>query len=165
MEAYLGIGSNVGDRLRNLRRAVDALTEADGVVVSRVSSVYSTEPVGYTEQPEFLNAVIAVDTDLSPEDLLRLALRVEEEGGRERSVRWGPRAIDIDILIYGDLEIHRPYLEIPHPRLAERRFVLEPLAEVAPDLRLPDGRLVRGLADALTDSARVLKEPDLVISL
>lgn len=162
--SYLGIGSNLGDRLENLESAVRGLSVAGSVVVA-VSSVYRTEPVGLKEQPEFLNAVVAVDTELTPRGLLALAQEVERAAGRDRSVRWGPRTLDVDILLYEDAEVDDPDLEIPHPRLAERRFALEPLVEIAPDATLPDGTTARGLLERLGAGGAVEREPGMVIAL
>jgi 2-amino-4-hydroxy-6-hydroxymethyldihydropteridine diphosphokinase len=131
--AYLGLGSNLGDRLGHLQRAVDALEATAGVTVVAVSSVYETAPVGGPEQDDFLNAVVAVDTDRSPSDLLTVAMEVEQLEARVRTVRWGPRTLDVDILLYGDERVSTPDLEIPHPRMHERAFVLAPLHDVAPD--------------------------------
>lgn len=136
--AYLALGSNVGDRAGRLQEAVDGLARADGVEVTGVSRVYETEPVGGPEQGAYLNAVVAVETRLSPHRLLALAQRVETEAGREpdpaRRERWGPRSLDVDVLLVGDEEVHDADLEVPHPRMHERAFVLAPLADLAPDL-------------------------------
>jgi 2-amino-4-hydroxy-6-hydroxymethyldihydropteridine diphosphokinase len=132
--AYLGIGSNLGDRLTHLQDAVDGLAATDGVDVVAVSSVYETDPVGGPEQPAYLNAVVALDTDLTAPDLLRAAQRLEAEAHRVRAQRWGPRTLDVDVLLVGDEEVHEPDLEVPHPRLWERGFVLAPLGDVAPGL-------------------------------
>ena len=132
MVAYLSLGSNVGDRLRNLREAVNRL-DAAGIAVRAVSAVYETEPQGNREQAWFLNCVVAVDTVLAPRALLEQALAVEAAMGRERVVRWGPRNIDVDLLLYGAQRVDEPGLTIPHPRLAERAFALVPLAEIAPN--------------------------------
>ena len=132
---YLGLGSNCGDRLANLRSAARRLhTE---VMLTQVSSVYETEPVGYAEQPWFLNAVLEGYTELSAEELLRLALTTEKALGRQRSFPNAPRTIDIDILLYGEVKITSPTLTIPHPRLTERGFTLCPLTEIAPLLEHP----------------------------
>lgn len=133
---YLSLGSNLGDREANLRRAVELLGSAE-VRVLRESSIYETEPQDLREQPCFLNMVAEIETSLSPEALLDRVHRIEEELGRKRAVPKGPRTIDIDILLFGTAVIKTAQLEIPHPRLAERRFVLEPLAELAPELRHP----------------------------
>src|SRR5450756_1622650 len=118
MRAYLGLGSNLGDRLGHLRAGVSSLSGARGVDVVAVSSVYRTEPVGGPEQPEFLNAVVAVSTTLAPRELLALTRRIEGERDRMRKERWGPRTLDVDILLYGDITLHEADLEIPHPGLA-----------------------------------------------
>ena len=139
--AFLGLGSNLGDRLENLQRAVDVLDTTEGVRVLRSSRVYETEPVG-PPQPEYLNAVIEVETSLDPYGLLDAALTVENEMGRVRTERWGPRVIDVDILTFGDQVVDEPDLQIPHPRMHERGFVLAPLLELEADPPLPGGRRV-----------------------
>ena len=141
---FVGLGSNLGDRERNLHEAVERLTEI-GLV--GVSAFRDTDPVGVVEQPNFLNAVAELSSDLSPRELLDRLLQIERELGRDRTKkeRWGPRTIDLDLLLYGDEVVDEPGLTVPHPRLAERRFVLEPLHELAPDLVLPDGRRIKDL--------------------
>jgi 2-amino-4-hydroxy-6-hydroxymethyldihydropteridine diphosphokinase len=129
VRAYLGIGSNLGDRLAHLQDAVDGVVAAEGIEVVATSSVYETDPVG-PEQPDYLNAVIAVDTTLTPRELLALGQRLEAEAERVRGERWGPRTLDVDILLYGDLVLDEPDLVIPHPRWEERDFVLAPLADL-----------------------------------
>ncbi|MBD0290198.1 MAG: 2-amino-4-hydroxy-6-hydroxymethyldihydropteridine diphosphokinase [Thermoleophilia bacterium] len=146
LRAYIGLGSNLGNRRRYLERALARLDAEAGIDVVAVSSVRETDPVGYLEQPRFLNAVAALETTLSPRELLDALLGVERSLGRQRAgPRFGPRTIDLDLLLYGDEQVDEGALTVPHPRLAERRFVLEPLAELAPDLALPDGRRVRDL--------------------
>ncbi len=146
MRAYVGLGGNLGDRRSYLQRAIDCLARDPDVRVAAVSAFRETDPVGYRDQPRFLNAVAALETELGPRDLLERLLAVERALGRDRrGPRFGPRTIDLDLLVYADAEIDEPGLVVPHPRLAERRFVLEPLAEIAPDLALPDGRRVRDL--------------------
>lgn len=140
MLAYLGLGSNLADRLENLQRAVDLLDEHEGLHLLRSSRVYETEPVGGPEQPDFLNAVIEVDTERSPRELLGACLEVEVAMGRIREERWGPRPIDVDLLTYGDLVLDEPDLVLPHPRMHERAFVLVPLTELCPDPPLPGDR-------------------------
>lgn len=140
MIAYLGLGSNLGDRLASLQRAVDLLAEVRGVRVLRSSRVYETEPVGGPDQSDYLNAVLEVDTTLGPGDLLAAGRAVEDSMGRVRQERWGPRPIDVDLLTYGDRTIDEPGLQVPHPRMHERGFVLVPLAELCPDPPLPGGR-------------------------
>ena len=133
---YLSLGSNVGDREGNLRKAVERLA-SDDVRVLRRSRIYETEPVDYEDQAWFLNQVVEADTALFPMQLLTRIGRVEHELGRVRTRRNGPRTIDIDIVLYAAAVVNTPRLEIPHPRMAERRFVLVPLAELAPKLRHP----------------------------
>lgn len=130
--AFLGLGSNLGDRRAQLRAAVVSLPG-----VRAVSGVYETDPVGGPEQGRFLNIVVEIDTDLDPHELLALCHRIESAAGRVRDVRWGPRTLDVDILWVDGVTVDDDDLQIPHPRMWERRFVLEPLAELAPDL-LPD---------------------------
>lgn len=142
--AFLGLGSNLGDRLANLRRAVELLRER-GVSVLRSSRVYETDPVGGPEQPDYLNAVVEVEVDGTARELLDTCLAVEEEMGRVRDERWGPRTIDLDLLTIGEEEIHEPGLQVPHPRMHERAFVLAPLLELTADPRLPGGRRVEDL--------------------
>ena len=132
---YLALGSNLGDRQANLHSAVEAMPSAVNPVA--VSTVYETPPWGYLDQPAFLNQVIGAETSLEPLELLRYLKRLERKLGRKPGVRYGPRLIDLDILLYDDLVFDDPQLVIPHPRLAERAFVLVPLAEIAPDLRHP----------------------------
>jgi 2-amino-4-hydroxy-6-hydroxymethyldihydropteridine diphosphokinase len=140
--AYIGLGSNLGDREATLREALQRLGGLDGIDVAAVSSFRETDPVGRLDQPRFLNAAAALETKLSPRELLGCLLEVERALGRDRTKeeRWGPRTIDLDLLLYGDETIAEPGLEVPHPRMAERAFVLEPLLELDPGLRLPDGR-------------------------
>ena len=137
--AYLGLGSNLGDRLEHLRTAVASLGDR-GVRVVRSSRVYETEPVGGPSQPDYLNAVVEVETDGSARDLLTTSLEVEEAMGREREERWGPRVIDVDVLTFGNESIDEPDIHVPHPRMHERAFVLIPLLELDPDPPLPGGR-------------------------
>jgi 2-amino-4-hydroxy-6-hydroxymethyldihydropteridine diphosphokinase len=148
--AYVGLGANLGDREATIRRAVELLGAEPGVEVVAVSTLRETDPVGYADQPRFLNGAAAVVTRLSAPELLERLLAVERELGRVRGEgpRYGPRAIDLDLLLFGDEVVEEPGLSVPHPRLAERSFVLEPLQELDPALRLPDGRAVRDLLDA-----------------
>ena len=139
---YLSLGSNLGEREENLRRALRAL-EREHIHVLAQSSIYETEPQGMVQQRWFLNLVVECETRYFPLQLLRVIERVQRELGRERgagAVRWGPRAIDIDILLFGNVIMATPQLTIPHPRMLERRFVLEPLLEIAPELRHPGTR-------------------------
>ena len=137
--AFLGLGSNLGDRLANLQAAVDALQAEPGLRVTGSSRVWETTPVGGPPQPDYLNAVLRVETDLSARDLLDAARRVEGRLGRVRKERWGARTLDVDILLYDEEQIDEPDLVVPHPRLAERAFVVLPLLELEPDPVLPDG--------------------------
>jgi len=131
--AYLGLGSNLGDRLAHLQQAIDGLAATDGITVVVVSRVYETDPVG-PEQPDYLNAVVAIDTTLTPRELLAVGQRLEQAAHRVPGERWGPRTLDVDVLLVGDERVHEPDLEVPHPRMHQRAFVRVPLADVAPDL-------------------------------
>lgn len=146
---YLGLGSNVGDREANLREAARRI-EAEEIRIVRRSSLYETEPRDLLDQPQFLNAAIEAETELFPLQLLARLLNIERAMGRRRITPKGPRNIDIDILFYGRSVIQTPELETPHPRIAERAFVLEPLAEIAPDLRHPvSGQTAREMLASL----------------
>lgn len=137
--AYLALGSNLGDRLQHLRDAVRRLGARDGIDVARSSRIYETEPVG-PPQPPYLNAVLEVETTLTPRELLEACQAVEDALGRVRAERWGPRTIDVDVLTYDELTVDEPDLVIPHPRMHERGFVLVPLGELDADAALPGGR-------------------------
>ncbi|MDP9297172.1 MAG: 2-amino-4-hydroxy-6-hydroxymethyldihydropteridine diphosphokinase [Actinomycetota bacterium] len=141
--AFLGLGSNVGDRLANLQSAVRLLDAEAEIAVIASSRVWETDPVGGPPQPDYLNAVVEVRTALRPDALLAACHRVEAALGRVREAEWGPRTIDVDVLLFDDLSIDVQGLRVPHPRLTERAFVVLPLLELEPDVRLPDGsRLV-----------------------
>lgn len=140
MRYFLGLGSNLGRRGANLAEALVRLARTGGVRLYRASSVYETEPVGITSQPRFFNMVVEVGADAGPEELMAQLLAIEREMGRVRDVRWGPRIIDLDLLLWDGPPVVSDAVELPHPRLMERSFVLIPLAEIAPDLLLPDGR-------------------------
>ena len=147
---YLSLGSNVGDRDAQLRDALDRLSVIGHVVA--VSSVYETEPVEFTEQPWFLNCAVAIETDKTPQQLMTAILSIEEEMGRRRVQKKGPRSIDIDILLFGDTIMESTELTIPHPALHQRRFVLEPLAEIAPEVSHPVlKKTIRELRDAIPE--------------
>ena len=153
--AYLGLGSNLGDREDNLRRAVSLLRQRVSLIA--LSSVYETEPWGYTLQPTFLNLVCAVETGLSPQELLELAQGVERDLGRVPTFRYGPRTMDVDILLYGDEVIETPDLQIPHPSFSERAFVLVPLAEIAPGLVHPAlGKSIAELFEEVSGKEKVV---------
>jgi 2-amino-4-hydroxy-6-hydroxymethyldihydropteridine diphosphokinase len=141
--AYVGVGTNLGDRAAMLRAAVEQLRAEPAVEVVAVSSIRETDPVGIVEQPRFLNAAVAIETELSARELLVRLLGIERRLGRTRAgPRFGPRTIDLDLLVYGDARIDEPGLEVPHPRLHERLFALEPLVDLDPDLVVPGhGRL------------------------
>ena len=141
--AYVGLGANLGDREETIRAAVAELPD-----VVAVSPLRETDPVGVTDQPQFLNGVAALETELAPRELLDVLLAIERRLGRERRERWGPRTIDLDLLLYGDEVIDEDGLKIPHPRLHERRFVLEPLADLAPQLVVPG---LGGVEDLLAE--------------
>lgn len=135
--AYISIGSNIEDRFSHLREAVRALHSSSAISVLAVSSIYETAPVGYTEQSEFLNLVIEIETDLGPYGLLEVCQTIENQLGRVRDIRWGPRTVDLDILLFKNDSIETDNLQIPHPRMHERAFVLIPLLEIAPSVRDP----------------------------
>ena len=154
VEAYLGLGSNLGDREQNLTSAISLLEERLAAPIA-VSSVYETRPWGYANQPDFLNLACRVDTALAPEVLLEIAQEVERLMGREPTFPYGPRVIDVDILLYGDLVIVADGLRVPHPRLFERAFALAPLAELAPDFTHPElGVSIRELLEQLPRAER-----------
>jgi 2-amino-4-hydroxy-6-hydroxymethyldihydropteridine diphosphokinase len=137
--AYVALGANLGDREATIRAALAALAETPGVRVVAVSSLIETDPVGFVDQPRFLNGAAALETTLDPRELLAVLLAVERRFGRTREgvPAQGPRTLDLDLLLYGSAEVDEPGLTIPHPRLHERRFVLEPLSELAPSLEVP----------------------------
>lgn len=144
----IALGSNLGDRLDNLRAGVARIDEADGIDVVAVSPLYETAPVGGPDgQGPYLNAALAADTTLTAADLLALLHRIEAGRERERVVHWGPRTLDLDLLVHGDLVSDSPALEVPHPRMHERRFVMVPVCDIAPDLTHP--RLERTMRDLL----------------
>ena len=134
---YIGFGSNIGDRLKHIQNAIHALSKTEGISVKKISSVYKTDPVGYETQGEFLNGVAAIQTSLSPLSLLHTLKHIETAIGRQHRIRWGPREIDLDLLIYGELRLQTEQLVVPHPEMHLRRFVLTPLAEIAPNLMHP----------------------------
>jgi 2-amino-4-hydroxy-6-hydroxymethyldihydropteridine diphosphokinase len=148
--AYVGLGANLGDREATLRRALDLLAEEPGIEVVSTSELRETDPVGVVDQPRFLNGAVALETSLSVRELLDALLRVERILGRVREgPRWGPRTVDLDLLLYGDEVVDEPGLHVPHPRLHERRFALEPLAELDPALVVPGQGTVSALLTRL----------------
>ena len=151
METVLiAFGTNLGDRDDSIRKMLDLVADTPGVRVTRCSSIYETAPVGGPEQGAYLNGVFLAACELTPEDLHKELQRIESVLGRTRAVRWGPRTMDLDILLFGDRIVHTPELTVPHPRMAERAFVLVPAAEVAPDMVVPGGgQTIRELCDAL----------------
>ena len=151
MRAYIGLGSNLGDREARLRRAVELLGQLEGIEVVALSTLRETEPWGPVEQPPYLNGVVALETELGPRALLGALLEVERQLGRVRVAgeRWGPRTVDLDLLLHGEEIVAEPGLHVPHPRLHERRFVLEPLAELAPAAVVPGRGAVADLLRAV----------------
>jgi 2-amino-4-hydroxy-6-hydroxymethyldihydropteridine diphosphokinase len=147
--AYVGLGANLGSREETLRRAVELLGDADGVEIVAVSELHETDPVGVVDQPRFLNGAVEVDTTRTPRELLDLLLEIERSLGRVRAERWGPRTVDLDLLVYGDEVVDEPGLRVPHPHLHERRFALEPLADLDPELEVPGRGAVSTLLAAL----------------
>lgn len=161
---YIGFGSNVGDRLANISQALQCLSGAERILLVEVSSIYETQPVGFDVQDWFLNGVVEVETNLSPQHLLDLLKQVEEQVGRRQRIRWGPREIDLDLLIYNQLCINTPNLTIPHPEMYQRRFVLAPFAEIAPDTIHPNlQETIQTLLCQLTDEkvVRLVAPPTL----
>ena len=154
---FLGLGGNVGDREANLRDAISRLKAAAGVNFLRPSRVYQTEPMHVTDQPEFLNMVVEIEVPeaMAARDLLDLVKGIEKDVGRKHRERWGPREIDIDILLFGDEHVAEDEFEVPHPRMWERAFVMAPLAELAPDLKTPGGETAAELAKRLSEEQRV----------
>ena len=154
MRAFIGLGANLGHREATIARAVELVSQAEGVDIVAVSSLRETEPWGPVEQPPYLNGAVEVETDLRPRSLLEVLLGVEHALGRDRSgERWGPRTIDLDLLLYEDVDVDEPGLTVPHPRLHERLFALEPLAELAPDAVVPGLGTVAELLAALQGRA------------
>lgn len=148
---FLGLGSNLGNRERNLLTAIRLLSNHSKIIVEKVSSLYETQPIGFTEQPDFFNAVIEVTTTLLPEEILTVCLSVECLMGRKREVHWGPRCIDIDVLAYNQLVLETEKLTLPHPYLHQRTFVLIPLQEIAPDAQVYQGLTAGRILTVLQD--------------
>ena len=153
---FLGLGSNIEDRLANLKHSVNLLKEAERLTVIKVSSIYETEPVGYTLQPYFLNMVVEIQYDKTPKELLKEVKSIEKTMGRETSFYCGPRVIDIDILYFSTMRYENGDLCIPHPEVRRRRFVIEPLCEIVPDFRCPVSQLaIRELYELCPDRSIV----------
>lgn len=152
--AYIGLGSNQGDSMATLNSALKQLTEHPAIELQAVSSFYQSQPVGPQNQPDYVNAVACLNTDLNAQALLALLLEVERLHGRVRNpeLRWGPRTLDLDLLLYGNQIIQEPNLIVPHPELCKRAFVVYPLAEIAPDLVLPNGLRLKTYQDQLIAS-------------
>lgn len=150
----LGLGSNIGDRQQNILQAIDKLQKHKAIVVEKISPLYETEPFGLKEQAAFLNAVLEITTELSPEALLRFCQQIELELGRERKMHWGPRTIDIDLLIFDQVKIKTKELILPHPYLADRRFVLIPMAKITNDV-IVKGLTATELLSQCTDAGQV----------
>lgn len=137
---YLSLGSNLGDREANIRNALNSLAQYPNIHLEKVSSFYETAPVGNIDQPDFINAVARIETDVSPMEIFYTCMEIECEMGRVRNLKWETRVIDIDILLYDNVTVHTSELTVPHPRMMERAFVMAPLAEIAPDIKLPGGK-------------------------
>lgn len=148
-KVYLGLGSNLNSPARQIKTALKAIAKLPGTQLVRCAPWYQSIAIGPGNQPRYINTVVAIDTVLKPRPLLQALQQIEQQQGRKRIVRWGPRTLDIDILLYARLALNTQQLKIPHPRLRERNFVLYPLADIAPDLNLPDGSpLARLLANS-----------------
>lgn len=160
VSAYVGLGANLASPRQQITSALAALGDLPATTVHCCSSLYRSAPVGYAAQPDFVNAVACLQTSLSPRQLLDALLAIEGEHGRTRDIRNGPRTLDLDLLLHGDIRIEEAGLQVPHPRLAERAFVVVPLAEIAPTLVLPDGRTVAALAERLSAVQRIERMQD-----
>jgi len=154
--AFIGLGSNLGDRVGNIRKAIERLGSSKDVEVLQRASLYETEPVGVEDQPWFINTVVEIETKLAPYELFKLCRKIETQGGRRHKGRWGPREIDLDLLLFGDVIMDRDELKIPHPQLHQRRFVLVPLCEIEGSLRHPIlKKTVKELLTQLKDAKAV----------
>lgn len=157
---FVALGSNLGDPLDQVTRAIAELDGLDAIDVIAVSSWYQSTAVGPGSQPDYINGVVKIETNLSPFELLRTLQRIEAGHDRKREVHWGPRTLDLDLLLYQDLSINTDDLTVPHPRMTQRNFVLYPLFEIAPDLRLPTGQLLRTLIDEFNAEGLSLVKAD-----
>lgn len=156
-KVFVGLGSNLGDRQGYFLHVVDLFEKQPGLEITKISSIYETKPEGFTNQPDFYNLVMEIRTSLPALELFALFRTIEQLLGREWNIKWGPRTIDLDILLYGDEVIDEPNLTVPHPRITERAFVLVPLLEIAPDITLPDGKPLKNFLTKLlipADSVR-----------
>ncbi len=161
---YIGFGSNIGNRLLYIQNAINAISQTEGITLERVSSIYNTSPIGFVAQTDFLNGVMEIKTCHNPHDLLHTVKNIESDVGRQHRVRWGPREIDMDILIYEDVCLQTTNLTIPHPEMHNRRFVLVPLAEIAPNLIHPVfNESIQTLLDRLNNDISVVKCKDNII--
>jgi 2-amino-4-hydroxy-6-hydroxymethyldihydropteridine diphosphokinase len=151
--AYIGVGANIGSPEEQVRNALDELANLPATRLERVSSLYRTAPVGFVDQPDFVNAVAKVETALDARELLDALLGIERRHGRVREFPNGPRTLDLDVLLYGDMELNEPGLIVPHPRMHERAFVMVPLAEIAPELLVPGRGSVRDLVQKVDTNA------------
>jgi 2-amino-4-hydroxy-6-hydroxymethyldihydropteridine diphosphokinase len=151
IRAFVALGSNLGNPVQTIEDAIDAMAALRGSLLMAISSLYRTAPVGLKHQPDFINAVVALDTRLGPRELLEELFALEARFGRERSVKNAPRTLDLDLLLHGDAIINHPALTLPHPRMHERAFVLAPLAEIAPSLVIPGRGPVAALLAACAD--------------
>lgn len=147
---YISVGSNQGDREKYLQFAITELEQYEKITVEKVSAIYETEPVDYFDQPRFLNMVVKIKTSFSATELLQVTQMIENKGERIRTIRFGPRTLDLDILLYNQENIKLSYLQIPHPRMLERAFVIIPLMEIAPSLILPDGSPIEDICEQLS---------------
>lgn len=154
-KVYLGIGTNIGDRIQNIKDALDAIAHLPSTTVTKISSVYETEPWGYTEQDNFYNICIEIETGLSPNGILGACLGIEAALGRVRTFRYAPRVIDIDVLLYNDLKLDSQELTVPHPRIGERAFVLVPLKDVLPEMKTGNADYNNALKNS--DISRIIK--------
>ncbi|MED4404139.1 2-amino-4-hydroxy-6-hydroxymethyldihydropteridine diphosphokinase [Metabacillus fastidiosus] len=155
-EAYLALGSNMGDREFYLMSAIKELQQYKEISIENISSIYETDPIGYTDQDQFLNMVIQIKTNLTAFDLLNVTQQIEKELGRKREVKWGPRTLDLDILLYNNENIEAEHLIVPHPRMLERSFVLIPLKELNPDINIPNNETsISVIIDQLLDKKGV----------
>jgi 2-amino-4-hydroxy-6-hydroxymethyldihydropteridine diphosphokinase len=160
VSAFVGLGSNLETPVRQLTEALDAIARLPGTTLVRRSAFYRTAPVGFVDQPDFVNAVAWVRTELDPRDLLSALLRIETEHGRVRALRNGPRTLDLDLLLHGDEVRHEASLTLPHPRMHERAFVMVPLAEIAADVGIPGVGVAHEIAARLRAVQRVDRMPD-----